>query len=692
MALNLVIQLYVSGVWTTYAGYSEEGWSTRIGPDVESGLQPNKLEFTLNNDDLSMDPTNVSSPLWGLIGRNTPARMLIDGTTITQAEASSWQPERTLEHVPGTGRGKSSVAVVAEGLLRRLGRWEDPLGSPMTRQISGYTTLTGYWPLEDPTGSQRLAQLVNGAAPGTYAGTITLAGDDGPGGANKAIKLGVDGSISGRFLTPSGNGYQFVVAIKLPALPSSATYQTIFAFADTSGRTYTMQVNNTTHQVIVTDIDGTVLSSPVIGAPPLTEWTRYRIKVTVSGGTITYEPAWYTQDASTSWGITSTYAGTATGRPRSWRADGNAWTNGAAYSHAFASTDTAIDYLSGDPRSAFNGYLGERAGWRFNRLLGELGLNRYIANANGTPPMGRQKAGKIWDLLEEIARTDGGFIYDEPGDIALRMQPYNQLVNRSVALALTYTNISPPLKKVVDDVGVVNEVTVTNWDGTTFHAEQTTGRLSTAVPPAGVGRYKKTLDVSLQRTDQIDDRANWELEQGTLDRPRYQAIVIDLLRFPALRPTITALRPGDIVTITGIEPDTVYLRVINIERKGGAVAEYATLNCLPADVWLIGVYDGTTRRVDSSSTTLNAGIAAAATSAVFSTAKIGDVWSTTTPYDIRIGNGEVRTVTAMSAVSGAGPYLQTATLGPTVNGVSRAWSAGTEIHVANPARYALGGV
>src|SRR3982751_1781094 len=252
-ALNLVVQLFVAGVWTTYGGYSEEGWSTRIGPDVESGLQPNKIEFTLANDDLSMDPSNVSSALYGQIGRNTPVRMLIDGTTITQAEASSWQPERTVEHVPGTGRGRSSITLVAEGLLRRLGRWEDPLGSPMTRQISGYPTLTGYWPLEDPSGAQRLAQIVTGAAPGNYSGTVTLAGDNGPGGADHALDMGVDGSISGRFLTPTGNGYQVVWAFKPSALPSSATYQTIFAFADTSGRTYAMQINNTTHQVVVTD-------------------------------------------------------------------------------------------------------------------------------------------------------------------------------------------------------------------------------------------------------------------------------------------------------------------------------------------------------------------------------------------------------------------------------------------------------
>lgn len=693
-AVNLAVQLYVSGAWTTYAGYSEEGWSTRVGPDLESGLQPNKIEFTFASDDLSMDPSNVTSPLYGKIGRNTPARLLIDGTTITQAEASSWQPDKTPEHVPGV-RGRSWTSIVAEGLLRRLGRWEDPLDSPMTRQISGYTTLTGYWPLEDDSGAARLAQVVHGAPAGTYTGTVNLAGDNGAGGSDKTLTLGSDGIINGRFLVPGGSGYQVCWTVKLAALPTSATYQTVFSFGDTLGRTYVMQVNNTTHQTIVTDADGVVLNSSVIGAVPLTEWTRYRIKVTVSGGTVTYEPAWYTQDASTAWGITATYAGTATGRPRSWTASGNAWTTNAAYGHVFATTDTTLDLFNGDPRSAFNGYLGERAGWRFNRLLGELGLNRYVTNANASPPMGRQKPGKIIDLLEEITRTDGGLIYDEPTDIALTMRPYSTLINLPVSLALTYTtDVSPPLRKVIDDVGVVNDVTVSNWDGTTVRLEQTTGPLSTAPPPAGVGRYKKPVDVSLQRTDHLDDRANWELEQGTLDRPRYQAVVIDLLRLPGYRPAIAAMRPGDLISIAGLEPDIVYLRVINIERKGGAVADTATLNCLPAEVWLTGTYDNTARRLESSSTTLAAGATSTATTLNVTTVLKGDCWSSTSAYDVLIAGERIGIpVGGMSAPAGTGPWTQTATgVTRSKNGVVKAQTAGTEVHVANPARWALGGV
>src|SRR4051812_15657996 len=232
MSLNLVPQLFVDGAWTTYAGYSEDGWELSVGPDVESGLRPNSLSFTLANDDLSMDPTNVRSVLYGKIGRNTRARMLMAGNQLTQAEASSWQPDATSEHAASSGRGKSWVDLQAEGLLRRLGRWTDPIRSAMTRQAASLTGLLGYWTLEDQSGAAQLSNEVAAGQAGSYAGTCTLQGDDGAGGADGAVKVGSDGALRGSFLSAAGNGYQVSWVAKLPAVPTSTTYLPLFTWVD----------------------------------------------------------------------------------------------------------------------------------------------------------------------------------------------------------------------------------------------------------------------------------------------------------------------------------------------------------------------------------------------------------------------------------------------------------------------------
>lgn len=655
-ALDLVTQLYVDGAWTTYDSYTADGWRTRVGPDLEAGLTPNLCEFTLASPDLSMDPSNAESPLYGKIGPNTGCRIRINSASLVYCEASSWRPDRTIDHRVSPPRGRSWVTLTGEGLLRRLGRWEDPLDSPMRRQIASYDSLLGHWPLEDPSGSATLAQTVAGLAPGAHAGSVTLAGDDGPGGSAGAVVIGSGGQLSGRFAPSGVEDWQVCFAVKLDAVPGSGTYETMFEMTDSVGRTWAWQVNDTTFKILVTAGDGsTVEDSGAVTfgtGISITEWVRYRIKTTESGGTVTYEPSWYMQDDASPAGFTGTFSSTRTGYPRSWRITGNTHTDGAAYCHVFALSDTSVDLTGGtDARRAFDGYLGERAGWRFIRLMAENGLQAYIAgDADLSTPMGRQRPARLLDLLDEIVKTDGALIYDEPLDqSALTIRLHNNLINQTAALEIDWSDLVPPLGKNVDDVGTVNDVTVSNWDGSEARVEAAAGPRSVQVPPGGVGRYRKTVDVSMQAASHLPSRAGWELANGTLDRPRYPQLRIDLTARPALRSTVTNLRPGHIVELSGVEPDPVPLRVLTIERAGDGVRDVATLSCTPADIWLPGEYDDDVHRYDSRSTDLKAGVTSSATSLAFRTTDPGDAWSTTSvPYDVIIA-GERITVTAMTA-------------------------------------------
>jgi hypothetical protein len=46
---------------------------------------------------------------------------------------------------------------------------------------------------------------------------------------------------------------------------------------------------------------------------------------------------------------------------------------------------------------------------RYWRIMGEQGLTRYVDGTLAlSAPMGRQKPGKIMDLLQEIADTESG--------------------------------------------------------------------------------------------------------------------------------------------------------------------------------------------------------------------------------------------------------------------------------------------
>lgn len=688
--LNLITQLYIDGAWTTYPSYTEMGWSTQVGPDPASGTQPSKVTFSLASPTYAMDPSEPTSPLYGKIGRNTPVRLRVAGSTLCIAEASSWAPDRSVEHKPGV-RGISWVDLTGEGLLRRLGQWTDPLASAMTRQTLSVSGLLGFWPGEDGTDADTLFQASTAlAANATFSGTVDLAGDDGAGGSDKLAQLGPDGRITGTFVTATGDGYQISWTAKMAVQPASAAYLDVFTWRDGDGRFWQWMANNTDFRILVTSGAGATLydaTTSYAGREP-NNYLRYRMRVTVGGGNITLEPAWYVQDDPAPAGFTANFAATTARRPRQWTLAGNTYMDGAAVGMVFATTDTAANLLTASARDAFNGYLGELCSWRYYRLLTEEGLSAsYIGNFLETRQMGRQKPGRLLDLVEEAVRTDGGLLYDWDNGIGLLFRMYNSIKGQTPALALDISNLSPGLKKKIDDVGAANDITATNWDDTKYRTQQTTGRMSVANPPAGQGRLTGGLDVSLRYFDDLVQRTEFERVRNTVDRPRYPRLTVNLLGEPGFRAAITALRPGDIVSLTGVEAQAIYLVVMTIGRSGDGAQDVATLDCVPADVFLTGVYD--TSRYDLRSSTV-AAAAASATTLTF-TQTDDEAWSSTSSYDLFCSGERVGILAGnMGARTGTGPWQQVATgVVRAKNGVSKALPAGSEAHVATPGRWGL---
>jgi hypothetical protein len=150
------------------------------------------------------------------------------------------------------------------------------------------------------------------------------------------------------------------------------------------------------------------------------------------------------------------------------------------------------------------------------------------------------------------------------------------------------------------------------------------------------------------------------------------------------------VREGDLITVTGYEPDPIPLLVIGIVERIGHVTRTFTFTTRPADLYLCGKYDDAATRYDSKTSTLNAGVTTTATALVITFTDRDDAWSTAGffTYDLIISGERVR-VTAMGAVTGSGPWTQTATVQRSQNGVVKALPAGAEVHAFNPTRYAL---
>jgi hypothetical protein len=687
------LQMMLNGVWTDVPLYSA------AGATVQRGLTPyaefpraTKIEVEINNDTLAYDPSRPESALYGIAGRNTRCRVLVNGVSRVHSEASAWRPTRSIEHTPGV-RGRASVGLVAEGLLRRIGMWSDPLRSPMYRAYSARTTNIGHWPLEEESSALTLANSGAGL-PGTFTG-VDLGQSESPQGAERSAQVRTGSRMAGQF-TPASTtaGWQLFFSVKADALPVGATYVPVMTWATSNGLRWEWAANDVAWRIQVTDTDGTVLESTALiyVGSPAAEWTFCRVRANQSGGNVALSMAWYFQDSAViTFDNTLVFAGTVGGL-RSWRQDGNATTDGWLISHVGGVTTVAEDLFSFANLQIFNGYQDERAGWRFVRLMGELGLTGYtLGAANDTMMMGPQRADTVINLLKEIVASEDGRIDDERFDIALTMRTRLHMYNQTPVLTLTYpTDIDAGgFEKSIDDQGSKNRVTVKNRTGGEVTQQVTAGPMSLQPPPAGIGEYKATVEVNLSNDLALPDRASWELAKGTLEEPRYERVVVNLLAQPGLETACNAVREGDMIRVTGAEPAPVDLLVVGILQNIGAAEHRIEFLTEPYAPRVIGTYDGAGRR-GAATTTLGAARDAVQTAWSFSSTSPGDRWEGAPylPYNVKCG-GEVVTVTAMGAQTGTGPYTQAATVVRSVNGVVKAQTAGTPIDVNTPVRRGL---
>lgn len=699
----LTVELYLGGAWTPQTPtaarvFSDDPVEITRGWEEDGKTRPAKITLTFNNDTGSYDPDNPLSPLYGLAGRNTPLRVLVGGVEQHRGELSSYAPDATIDHVSGAGRGRAESPVVAEGILRRLNRWTDAVRSPMYVQYTSLTNVVGHWPLEDGAGATQLTNTVPNGRPGFYAGA-TL-GSDGPPGAGTAAKLTATTAMSGYFakVATSNAGWQTTFAMRLEALPATATFSTMMTFTTTNGTRFIWAVNNTQYRTQVIERDGTVAYTAAVSyitAHRPDQWMIFRFKATQSGANIVLEPAWYPQDAVTTTGFTSPAFAGSVGSLYSWTVGGSADLADGALSHILGVTTVTPDVMDVSTRAAFNGHAGETPWERFLRLCTAAGVvPKYMTTTASNIRMGPQRPGRFVELIEECARTDDARIFDDEDDIALVWFGRLARYNRAIALALTYPgDIGPPLRKVIDDAQTVNSVTVKNVGGGEATARRTTGPMSVLPPPVGVGEYRGgDLEVNVQSDAALQYRADWELAKGTIPGARYPVVRVDLLANPGLTAACEAVRPGYFITVTGRAPEVILLEVIGIKQRIGHTTRSYEFTCLPADVWFPALYDNTSRRYDSRGTTLGVARDAVQTAWTFAFPRLGDAWTTkpaSLPFDVLVG-GERCRVTAVGAVAGAfGAYTQAVTLTRSINGVIKPQTVGTEIHVADVARYAL---
>jgi hypothetical protein len=656
----VVVELHYSGAWNAAPVYERDPVTITRGYAGESRSQARSTAtFALDNRDGDYNPGNPMSALYGLAGRNTPVRVTVGGDVRFVGEASAWKPRRTLDFDQGAGRGNAWTEVEASGILRRMGRGNDPLRSAQYRAISGASP-TAYWPLEDGklTSAPRES---GGGAPATNQGAVAMRAVEGPAGSSnlpdlssalaRQISAPVTMANTGEWAVDfdwrakvATDGTDFLGHTPVGWLASAGTYGrfNLIAGSQSGGGVlelyaYPISAPSSPDSAVgVVDLGGTF--GVYDGA-----WRHVRITAAQNGGNIDFEL--HLDGASVASG---SLAGTL-GPPVLISAPGEYTDGVGGASDGLASAghltvwDTSTPALTmADAMDAFNGHAGEQAHERGDRLCTELGVTFVCPAGSPTERLGAQTPITFADLMAEAETTDGGLLYETRDALGLTYRTRSSLYNQPAVLALDATGgqLAPGLEPNLDDKATRNDISVKRRDGATVRREQLTGPMSVLAPPDGVGRTAATVNVNTQTDDDLGQHAGWHLHLGTCDETRWPRLTVDLDAAPQLVTAAAAVDVGDIITVDHLNPGTVTLMALGYVEVIGTRRRKITYNCAPEAPWEVW-------QLDTAGSTLTKAAAAAATSLTMDTAA-GPEWSTVDePYNVQV-DGEAMTVTAMA--------------------------------------------
>jgi|GEM_PF-3191988 len=710
--LNVAVELFYDGAWHDIIASNNDVLAeepiviTRGQGDESAAPRPCSITMRLANDDDQYRTSNPLSPLYGKAGLNTPVRVKVGGVVRGIVEASSWRAGQTPDFRQSPRRGNAWVDFQGGGILQRINGWTEVLKSPFRQYNETLPHIIGYWPAEQARGSTDLISTVPGTRKYLF---LDMAFDSQykPPGSAPLMDFGQSDDAEVDYIFPRSTGADPTVGWQLSWAgrygPIAAGPQTIMGWGVADGTTWDLSLNPTTGQMILQSF-----SSLASGLTPIvnfsasyngydwSQWTLFSIDAQYAAGTTTMWVNWVNADLTQSGFITTTFSGVPS------LLDGQQWDMstfdgipaGSTVGHitgANVSSVNGVNLFDNARKQAWAGYGGETAADRFARLCVLKGVPYYVSSGYAASmPMGPQSVATFPQHVAEIAVSDDALLFDVRDELKIILLTRADRYNQTPALNLIPTNLPALPTEVTDDLPAHNIITVSQRDGGDYTAEDDTGPLGTQPPPAGIGDARQTVNVNVDAEAVMGPLlAGYWLNLGTVDLPRFPSVTVDLTALsPAKITEIEAVNIGSVITITGMRENVIRLYVLGYtETITWPIRRTITFVCAPDLPYVVAVLD--TDRADSGSTILKTAVTSTGTALVFRTSNPGDLWSTTTPYDVMI-SGERCTVTAMGAaalVSGA--YDQAATVTRAVNGIVKALAANEPITVVNPARCAL---
>ncbi|HEX6579221.1 MAG TPA: hypothetical protein VF082_12725 [Jiangellaceae bacterium] len=701
---DVTFELFYDGDWHELDNVLAEPFDMVRGRSSEDDTTPaQRVRLHLHDPDQRYNPLNPTSPLWGLVGPNTPLRISVDGTARWCGEIASWVPRRTLDYdLPAvlaggvSARGKAWIEIDAEGVLRRLGQGQPPVLSAIRRTLTDNNP-SAYWPLEDGVDARLAASGLLGGTPLTIlTGVIDFETDEGPAGSAGYARVVEDAAsiISGPVqMADTGEwqlvfwakgegaevGYDEVELVSVTTDSADAT-QWWVTLTDSGGGLFAAVVS------VYDSVGGTTdtLATGTTTEPGLLDgdWHLIQLAVAQDGADVDYA-LWIDGELAGSQTITTANAGLPAGVSFPAEPSQVETTNvGIAHVALWDSADASALATVLEP--AGRGYDGETAGPRIQGVAAEDGVTFTSAGTiTDSTIMGPQTPDTTVGIWADAAAADMG-ILSEPADaVGIHYRVRTDLLNQEPALTLAYdSGAFTSLDPVIDDQGRANDVEVRRPSGSSARAT-----LETGGPNAvdRIGRMTAAPDANVQTDWQLAAQAGWRLHVASWPGlARYPQVTIDLVARDDLVADVEALTFGDVIRITGLEHDPVDLMIQGWTEHVETHRRSITFNCTPAGPWVVAeVTHADYGYIGSDGSTLNSAFnAGGSTSMSVAVAAGYPLWTTgSVDFDVMTGGARLH-VTSIAGASS--PQTFTVTQTP-VNGVVKTVPSGSKVDVHPPA-------
>ncbi|OLF07759.1 hypothetical protein BLA60_25865 [Actinophytocola xinjiangensis] len=551
-----------------------------------------------------------------------------------------------------------------------------------------------YWPMEDDRGSTSPASgLLGGAPMETRVDTPEFAAFDVFAGSAPLVKLN-NAELYGTVpdYTDTNQAFTLAFLARFPDADEAGTGQAIVQFYCT-GTAEVWALNYATGggdgdlvlsaysattgaQLFSTPYDMGMRGNPRLvtlnleqTGPTTVQYSLLTVGYTSAGGTSVAGPA-----TATATGVT------ALGKITSAQVNPGGGYVDVGFGH-LAVVPAVLSYINITDR--ISGYAQENPPRRFARLAYEEG--EPVTYCQGIVPagiLGPQRRDTLLDTWQDVTDFDMGRFYEAKGAYRFEYRTRSSLYNQGHILDLDYEGgaVLAPFDPVRDDQGSRNDITVKREGGSTYRAVKESGAKSVEA----IGRYTDAPTVNAAFDRHLPDLAHWRLHLGTVDGDRYPTITVKAADGVLSLERLLSVGVGDRVRVTNagarrrFEPIDQLVPGYTLTLH--PYVPTLAMNCVPASPYNVAVLDEDTVRLDSDTSALDDDITSSA--ATFDVATTDCLWTTDPdhfPFDVLVG-GERCTVTAISGASSP----QAFTVTRAVNGVARAWSAGTKVSLADP--------